>query len=264
MSGAPMTPPDGGQGAGTTPPEWLGTLPDDLTVEAKGDDGQPVQVKLREHRKLLEFKDVGSLARSYLEQQKALGRKAQGLVRPADDAPDEEKAAFDKELRGMLGIPDGPEGYELKLAEGTAPDDPFVALYKTWAHGAGVTPSAVQDLYDRFQAESVKYWEAQGKAEQARVVGEVEALAKAGGVTPEAYAEQGKRGFDAVAGKLGVDEARRKLFLDAYGDDPVVLEVFNGLGRLFKEDTLEGGGGQPPKDRKQTSEEFYRGMFPDT
>ena len=260
MSGASTTPATGGQGTETTP-VWLGSIPEDMTVETKGEDGAAVTVPLSQHPKMLEFKDAGSLGKAYLELQKAVGKKAQGLVKPSDDAPDEDKAAFDKELRGMLGIPDGPEGYELKVAEGTADDDPFVALYKGWAHEAGVPPAAIQDLYDRFRAESVRHWEAQGKAEQARTVAEVEALAKAGGVTPEAYTEQGKRGFDAIAEKLSVDKARRGQFLEAYGDDPVVLEVFNGLGKLFKEDTLEGDGGQQPKVKKQTPEEYYGKMF---
>jgi len=80
---------------------------------------------------------VEALLKSYLELERTLARR---LAAPADDAPEEERARW----RRLLGVPEAPEGYEIKAHELCGPD-PEV---NKRLHEAGFTCRQAQLVYD--------------------------------------------------------------------------------------------------------------------
>lgn len=117
--------------------DWRGSLPDDL----------------RSEKALADFKDVGSLAKSYVETKRMVG----DAVRvPGKDAKPEEVTAFHRKL----GVPESPDKYDVKLPE-VPKDHPaweptVVAGFKGVAHQAGLTPAQVQAVVDWYAKDSVQ------------------------------------------------------------------------------------------------------------
>ncbi len=81
---------------------------------------------------------VDALLKSYLELERALSRRA---APPAEDAPEEDRQRW----RRMLGIPDGPDGYEICPKHEMCAPDPEV---NQRLHEAGFTPRQAQLVYD--------------------------------------------------------------------------------------------------------------------
>ena len=81
---------------------------------------------------------VDALLKSYLELER---RMSQRLSPPGDDAPEEDRLRW----RRMLGIPDGPDGYEVTPPHELVSPDPDV---NGRLHAAGFTPRQVQLVYD--------------------------------------------------------------------------------------------------------------------
>lgn len=89
--------------AGDQGTSWFDGLPDDL----KGDKSLDVYSKDPE--------GLSKLIKSHNEAQKMLGQK--GLVRPGEGATDEEKAAFDKQLRQLMNVPESADKYDMTVPE---------------------------------------------------------------------------------------------------------------------------------------------------
>ncbi len=126
-------PPAAPPAAGSPPavPEWLAGLPDDLKAS-------PV---------LTRYGDVAALAKGHLEAQSLIGRK--GAVPPKEGDPPEVAASW----RAAIGVPEKPDGYEIAVPEGTAPEtwnDGTTATLRTWAHELGLTPAQAQGLAERY------------------------------------------------------------------------------------------------------------------
>lgn len=103
---------------------------------------------------LSKFRDFPSLAKSYVEAQKLIGQRTEGMVKlPGQDAAPEEVAAFHR----ALGVPESPDGYDIKipdtLPEGLSPAPELLAPLKEKAHALGIPPAALQELVN-FQIEA--------------------------------------------------------------------------------------------------------------
>lgn len=95
--------------------------------------------------------NVEALAKSYEVAQRALGRKAQAVVPPNEKSTPEEVA----EYRKAIGVPDSPEGYNLKpeqIPEGVTWDDATAKKAAELAHKHNVPASAMQEFL-RFDME---------------------------------------------------------------------------------------------------------------
>ncbi len=255
---APVAAPLPGQGPETTS-HWLETLPEDAFIER---DQGAERIPLREHPKLRQFKSPADLARSYLEAQRLIGKKHVGLVPPTEDAPMQDKAAFERELRAMLGVPESPDGYELALPGQAEPHETLMPWFRKAAFDLGLSPSQARGLvegYHRLVDEM---------AEEARHQDEVEAemgrrravqsLRSLWGERLPDRAENARRGFMAVAGQAGIPDAEAKAFMDRHGDDPMILRIFNLVGNAFREDGLITGAASAAGDGPMSMEDFYR------
>lgn len=263
MTMDPQNPAPGadGQGGGTSP-HWLETIPEDLKYEAKGDDGKTVEMALRDHPKLKEFagKDIGEFAKSYAELNKLVGKKA-GLQPLSEDASDEDKATFDQGLRQLLGVPETPEGYEIKMPEGAVKDEAMSGWFSKTAHELGFSPAQAQALSDAFGVFGQEYWDAKLDADNKAAT---ETLTKEFGDKAAEVAETAKRGFQAAAKRAGIESGEAELFLAAHGNDPTVLKVFKVFGEVFKEDGIPDGGGGTPgavQGAKDTADFYKEDVF---
>lgn len=100
------------------PPSWREALPADLKSE----------------KTFEKFNDVPSLAKSYLEAQKAISKK--GVIIPSDKATPEEWNNYYR----SLGRPDTPEGYTLNNEGITVDANLTVQEAEKW----GVSPDMIQ------------------------------------------------------------------------------------------------------------------------
>lgn len=81
---------------------------------------------------------VDALLKSYVELERAMSRR---FLPPTEDADEEEKARW----RRMLGVPDVPDGYEIRPPHALCAPDPEV---NRRLHEAGFTPRQAQLVYD--------------------------------------------------------------------------------------------------------------------
>lgn len=195
------------------------------------------------------FKDPAAVAESAYNLEKLIGFDKAGrtLVIPKDDATPEEVKAF----HVKLGVPETPDGYKLKLPDGT-PEATTKAM-QGWMHEAGVPPKSAEKLVESF----VKF------------SGEQEATARAGLIADgdKAFAEQTSEwGKDAEANlelakrftaqalpeKVKLDngtEVGRQEFLETLfnrtGATKVFLQMFAGAGKGLGEHAMRTNGEAP-------------------
>jgi hypothetical protein len=116
-------------GATDAPPPAIAEKPDWLEAKFWTDKGPNVE----------------ELAKSYEVAQRALGRKAQAVVPPTEKSTPEEVA----EYRKAIGVPDSPEGYNLKpeqLPEGVTWDDNVAKKAAELAHKHHIPAAAMQEF----------------------------------------------------------------------------------------------------------------------
>lgn len=249
--------PAGGYGAETPSPtarHWLEeAIPDTETCEI---DGQAVP--LSAHPSLRKYAGVRDMARALVGAQALIGRKTVGLAPLPGDASDEDRARFDAELRRLTGVPAGPEGYAIALPEGQQADARLMGWFRTAAHELGLSPGQAQGLSDRYNelaARTVREFETQRGRRQAETLNALEQL---WGSEAPGNAEIARRGFQAVAGRAGLDPAETRRILDAHGDDPVLIRLFHEIGKTNQEDGFVGGiGGPAPRGQAMTPERFF-------
>jgi hypothetical protein len=172
-------------------------------------------------------KDLPSLLKSYEHAQKLLGKQANAVIIPKDDAAPEEVAAF----RAKLGVPDSVEKYATKiegLPEGMALDEAGVKQFNELAHKTGLTPSQAQ--------EAVKFY-AGIEAQRATAAQEAAKAEYAAG--QKALGELFGKGYETeiAVTKRGVQLAGGNMESKGFGD-PEVIKVVNRLTRMQSDDKI--------------------------
>lgn len=126
----------GGEPGGGGDPDWYAGLSAD-TIEGE-------TASNRDWVKAKGFKDVDGLIKSARDTEKAL-RDSGRIKVPGEGASDEEIATW----RKGIGVPDTPEGYEVKLpenAEGLELDAGFLDVLRAQAHKAGAPKGAFEAI----------------------------------------------------------------------------------------------------------------------
>lgn len=188
----------------------------------------------------LKAKNLGTqndLARAYLNLEKKIGEK--GLIPPAADASDEEKAAF----YNALGRPESPDKYDLgdfKPPEGMPWSEKRQSTALEGMHKLGLTPDQVKGIM------SLHVTDMQAAVAEAGFVLEDPATIKAAIDQEFPPGSQKRKDFDAHAQRgaamLGLDAATVDQ-LSARAGSKKVLDVLNKIGALSGEDgTLVGAG----------------------
>lgn len=196
-------------------PAWTSQLPDELK------NNSDVM------KQLSKFGKIGELAKSYSELEGKIGRS---LVKPADDASDEEKNAFYKKL----GRPDSADGYSINDKESKA--------FRDLAWKNNLTDAQVKGIYASLKEVNDQLVNQQKQALQAKV-NETEAKLKA--EYGNAYADKLKmlqRGIQTYGGA----ELGNKLKASGLLFDADVVKMFVLLGEQSAEagSTTKGTGTQ--------------------
>lgn len=174
--------------------------------------------------------DVEALSKSYQGLEQLLGKKANAIVPPTEKSTPEEVAAY----RKAIGVPDSPEGYNLKpeqLPEGVTWDDNVAKRAAELAHKHNVPAAAMQEFmqFDMERAAMMQQAAAtmidaqlqQGRAELERVWGEK---------MPEKI-ELARR----AALTAGVDPSSQGFV------DPAVVKAIVSLAEKLSDDKLVAG-----------------------
>lgn len=229
--GAPAPPPP----QSTPPPEsdsLLGGAP-----PPEGGDTPPLPESTSERPDWLPEKfwtekgpDVERLAKSYHGLEQLLGKKARALVPPNEKSTHEEVAAW----RKALGVPEAPEGYNLKpeqLPEGMAFDEGSAKRVAEIAHKHNIPAAALKEIV-AFDLERQQQMAAAALAMATKEMQEgQETLKRSFGDSYEPNLNLAKRAVATVGGN-----ANSRGF-----SDPEVVRVVVGLAKKLSDDTLVAG-----------------------
>lgn len=202
--------------------DWRADLPDDLKDWAK------------------KFTSREAALKSHRELESRLGKS---IVLPGENATPEEIAEF---RRKALGVPESPEGYEVKLPD-NLPDalksdeegtKARLGEFAKAMHEAGAPPAAVQAASDFYHKMLAEAFEGQAQALQSLNEQKVAEIEREWGGDKEANITYGKR---AVA--MFDQDGQFKEFLNSAtidgvqaGNHPEFLRMFARIGRAMAED----------------------------
>ena len=129
-------------------PEAGGTVLETPAEVAQGGSGNDflstIPEDLRDHPSLSPIKDVGNLARSYVNAQKLIGAdKIPMPVNPTDEDLDR--------IYGRLGRPETPEGYEIPV-DGNIVTEDVAKDYANVAHKLRLSPQQASGILEYYQS----------------------------------------------------------------------------------------------------------------
>ena len=190
---------------------------------------------LREHPSLSPIKDVGNLARSFVNAQKLIG--ADKIPFPTN--PTEEDLS---NIYSRLGRPETPEGYEF-ATDGNVITEDVAAEYAGVAHKLGLSPKQAAGILDYY------------KGSVGQTTEEMEQLAQeqAEQTTNELKREWGNSFGDKVAAAKGIIEQFAGLDMlqmrledgTKVGNHPAFIKAFAAIGdfksTVTSEDTINDG-----------------------
>jgi hypothetical protein len=201
---------------------------------------------LRSNPSLEKFKDVGSLAKSYVEVQGLVGKK--GIIKPGENATEEQVSEYYK----ALGRPDDVSGYELDTFE--VPE----VLADVWDMNAtsevaaeafrlGVTKEQFNGLLAKqAEVQAAQLGERVQAVKSSRENTE-SVLKEKWGMAYDGQKDLAQRSFKTAAAAVGIDPAELagSLLPDGgtIGDNPHLALIFAKLGEGGKELGFLGGKG---------------------
>ena len=211
-------------GAATQPTE---TAP----VEAREAPATPEEIAsfvsglsedIRAEKSLQSFKDVDALAKSYVELNKAFGKRLQ-------DMTEDEVATY----YGKLGRPETPEGYEIA---GAAEGDDISKQLAQVAFDNGISKDALHALsesYSELISEQVKMQQSQQQLSQEEQVKQIKEEFGA------AFDERITLANNALK-EFGGDELIQAIQQSGMGNNPALVKAFSEVGKLIAEDRPVG------------------------
>ena len=213
------------------PPDTVTPAPG-AWVNEKGEFGENwldrLPPELQDSKQILgQFKDIDGALKTLVSQQRLLGKKAEAVLIPKDDASPEEVAAF----RAKLGVPENVDAYSLKpkdLPAGMEWNEEFARSINAAAHEAGVTPAQMEKImgtYVGFELQNAQNAELQAKAQYETSRKE---LAEAWGDKFEVNKNVATR----MAQTLGLDPNSKGL------SDPKVVIALERAARMISDDKI--------------------------
>lgn len=221
-------------------------MPDNLNLEATTQDNlnqtetelkdwrDGLDVEVKNHPSLTNFKSPGDLAKSWISAQKLIGRDK--IPVPGEKATKEDwDVVFDR-----LGRPKDANGYtlpEVKLPEGfPTPKAEFIAELKSKALELGLLPAQINGLYQWFMdSEANTYNQFMQEKDQGRITAE-NALRKAWG---KAF-EQNYQIAEQAVNKYGNEQFISKLKATGLSNDPDMIQFIADMAKNFSEDKITG------------------------
>lgn len=229
--------------SGTPAPEGSGVPPElQGAVGAGAQLGWRAQLPddLKTHEAFTPYKNVGELAKTYLDASGKLkeleGRLANFIPKPSENASPEEMAAYFT----ALGRPESPDKYEFEkpqLPEGLNIDPSLDAWFKQAAFEVGLNGGQASALYKQYMSLLGESYKAQ-----------LEATNKAREeVTNKLYQEWGDKKAENIEtiklamSKFGTVELNKYFDETGSGNDPAMIKFFLSVGKAISEDSFVGG-----------------------
>jgi len=180
-----------------TPPSFVETLPEDL----------------RSNQSLQQFKDVESLAKSYVHAQGLLGKKVNELG----------SEEIEKVYAQKLGAPESRDDYELPPIEWGTQED--IDWYRETAHGLNLTQNQANKLMDAYKSKVTQQYSAhQAQVSQVQQAAEQQLKQDWGGQYDDKL-----RGAKAAAKSFGGDEFVAYLNESGLGNDVRMIKTFSKI-----------------------------------
>ena len=192
----------------SAPVDWKASLPEDL----------------RNDPSLSDIKDVGSMAKSYINGQKLIGKNRIAL--PDGNATDEEMSSF----YSQIGRPEKSDGYKFgerpALPEGLDYDEAFESQFRDLSYKAGLTSTQAKAIYDGYHDYISKKAELEGTSASAQNEQWVNALKKDLGKAYDERIDLATRAVDAYGG----DDLKKWLDSTGNGNNPMFVKLFAKIG----------------------------------
>lgn len=243
-----LTPPSGGGGAaasGGDPNPAPGaanndksagdTPPSSATPGANNKDWRSeLPAELQADASLKKFGSVSTLAQSYLNAQKLIGKDK--IPVPGPETSDEQW----KEIFEKLGVPSDAKEYKVKFKDGVQLEEKFTEAFRDNAHKLGILPKQAQALADWFSDINLQSNDSYVKEAKASAEKNINALKQEWGA---AYAAKVAR-INKVLDDHGGMELKKEFDRMGLGAEPAVLKLLAQVGdKLYKEDKVVGDEG---------------------
>jgi len=174
-----------------------------------------------------QFKDPAAMAKTLINQQRLLGKKADAIIMPTDKSTPEEWAAFN----AKRGVPENADGYAVKpqnLPAGAEWNEGQAKEFNTLAHKLGVTPAQAEQIMAFDLARSSQAAEVQAKAAQVEFEAGKKALGEAWGDKFDTNMAVVKRACQVT----GLDPNSKGL------SDPAVVVALERFARMVSDDKI--------------------------
>lgn len=214
--------------------DWLKYLPEDL----------------RDEPSLKLFSDLGTMAKSYVHAQRAVG--AQKVPLPGKFATDEDwrnffqKAGLPKELKDY--------GIENPNKEPSEHDAKFFDQFKEQAFKAGILPKQASELLKWYQGYS---GQVQTDMVASLRAGQTKALTELKREWGEGYDKELFKAQKALE-KFGGKEIMEALDKSELGNDVRFIKMFNNIANLLSEDVLKGEDVPSGKTNREIIDEINK------
>jgi hypothetical protein len=193
-----------------------------------------LDVSVKEHPSLKNFKSPGDLAKSWVEAQKLIGRDK--IPVPGEKATKEDwDMVFER-----LGRPKDKDGYtlpELQTPEGfPAANKEFMDTFKQKAHELGMLPQQVNELYKWYMDQSVNEF---NQHNQSRI----QERGKAETTLRKAWGKAFEQNFtiaEQAVNKYGTPKFINKLKQSGMNNDPDMIQFIADMAKNFSEDKIAG------------------------
>jgi hypothetical protein len=194
--------------------------------------------EIKDHPSMADFKEVGDLAKSWVNAQSLIG--AEKLVIPKDE---KDEAGWNQ-VYAKLGRPEASTGYKLPTIEGVPEgftiEEERVKSFLDNAHKIGLTQRQAEALYQSYVTEQLGLFNQHLESgDQARAAAE-KALRVEWGKGYEANLSLAKKSLSWALGKEKAQE-----IADRYGNDTTLLRLLAKVGNELSEDVLGPGSPKP-------------------
>lgn len=184
---------------------------------------------LRSDPSLADIKDVGNLAKSYVNSQKLIGKNRISL--PGEDATDQEWGQF----YNSLGRPEQPDAYNFGerpvMPEGVQYDEQFEGTFKNLAHTAGLTPKQAKQIYDGYHEYVGNKLTSEGQTSEAQASQWVDSLKQEFGKAYDERVDLAQRAVETY----GSPELTEWLDNTGMGNNPMIVKMFAKIGENLAE-----------------------------
>ena len=198
-----------------------------------------------------QVKNIKTFAVNYLNSQRALSKKMEGMVKiPGEGATAEEVAAY----RKAVGVPDSEDGYILNVPEGPAKtaNEALAKVIKGGAFAANVPAKAVSAIWEQTLAAAKKIAEARDKADEEKGLELIEAEQQTLKDELKEKYEPFMKANEAALGKTKNGAAFKQILTDlTFFYHPAIQKFLGEITPLLVEGrTILGEGAAEAKDDK--------------